>query len=547
MRSRMIALVCVLCWLVPARAQTYQPFNNPHQQFLDTNGKPLANGKIYTYAAGTTTKAATYTSSTGTTSNSNPVILDGAGFATVYLDIAKSYKIVLQNAQGVQQWVADNVTGGVPTGGGAGMIYPAAGAANSTGIAWGPSYGASNPFPVAFIPILNQNTTGTAGGLSANITESQVTNLTSDLAAKAPKASPIFTGTITTPITGGGTQCAQLSNTGVLSGTGSACGGGGIPWPGAAGIANYNGSSAWGTSYSSSNLIPANFISVLNQNTTGTAAGLSANITESQVTNLVTDLAAKQSSLGFTPENVANKGVASGYAGLDASSHTLAANQPAFTGDATSPAGSLVTTVAGIQGVAVSGVQGAASQKVQLASGSAPTTGHFPSYAADGSLVDSTQPSGSSAPIFSTPQLGVSMLGATGNIGSAVAMTTPGSDGTYLITGQLTQTTPGSTGTCTTGVMSVYLYFQDADTGVNYTGSSYLSFQAVSGANQVLSQLTMTSAANGATNSFIMVPHYFRAKGGTAIKYQLSQATLSNCTIPPVFNVRFALFGPLGY
>lgn len=51
----------------------------------------------------------------------------------------------------------------------------------------------------ADFPTLNQNTTGTAAGLSANITESQVTNLTTDLAAKAPLASPALTGTPTAP------------------------------------------------------------------------------------------------------------------------------------------------------------------------------------------------------------------------------------------------------------------------------------------------------------------------------------------------------------
>ena len=46
-------------------------------------------------------------------------------------------------------------------------------------------------------------------------------------------------------------------------------------WPaGGAGIPNYSGTSSWGTSYSASNTIPANFISTLNQNTTGYAAGL---------------------------------------------------------------------------------------------------------------------------------------------------------------------------------------------------------------------------------------------------------------------------------
>jgi hypothetical protein len=45
-------------------------------------------------------------------------------------------------------------------------------------------------------------------------------------------ASPTFTGTITTPITGAGAQCVQASAGGVLSGTGSACGAGGGGTPG---------------------------------------------------------------------------------------------------------------------------------------------------------------------------------------------------------------------------------------------------------------------------------------------------------------------------
>ena len=43
-----------------------------------------------------------------------------------------------------------------------------------------------------------------------------------------------------------------------------------------------------------------------NQNTSGTAAGLSANISESQVTNLIADLSGKQAVLGFTPYNATN-------------------------------------------------------------------------------------------------------------------------------------------------------------------------------------------------------------------------------------------------
>lgn len=58
-------------------------------------------------------------------------------------------------------------------------------------------------------PTLNQNTTGSAASLTGNITESQVTNLTTDLAALAPKASPTFTGTVTVPTPVNGTDATN--------------------------------------------------------------------------------------------------------------------------------------------------------------------------------------------------------------------------------------------------------------------------------------------------------------------------------------------------
>jgi len=41
------------------------------QQFFDNNGVPLAGGLIYTYAAGTTTPQATFTTSAGSISHTN--------------------------------------------------------------------------------------------------------------------------------------------------------------------------------------------------------------------------------------------------------------------------------------------------------------------------------------------------------------------------------------------------------------------------------------------------------------------------------------------
>ncbi len=54
-------------------------------------------------------------------------------------------------------------------------------------------------------------------------TAGQIADSSVLLSSLAPEASPTFSGTITTPITGS-TQCVQANSSGALSGTGSACG-----------------------------------------------------------------------------------------------------------------------------------------------------------------------------------------------------------------------------------------------------------------------------------------------------------------------------------
>jgi hypothetical protein len=81
----------------------------PKLQFFDANGNPLAGGKLYTYAAGTTTPLATYTDAGGLTPNANPVILDSRGEASVWLGTS-AYKFRLTTATNVDVWTVDDIT-----------------------------------------------------------------------------------------------------------------------------------------------------------------------------------------------------------------------------------------------------------------------------------------------------------------------------------------------------------------------------------------------------------------------------------------------------
>ena len=80
---------------------------------LDNSGNPLSGGKLYSYLAGTSTPAATYSDSTLATPNANPTILDAGGRASVYLS-ATSYKFILTSSSDVTVYTQDNVISSAP-------------------------------------------------------------------------------------------------------------------------------------------------------------------------------------------------------------------------------------------------------------------------------------------------------------------------------------------------------------------------------------------------------------------------------------------------
>lgn len=89
------------------------PVGGVAAQFFDNNGVILSGGKLYTYAAGTTTPKATYTSSSGGTAHTNPIILNSAGRVPggeIWL-LASSYKFSLYTSTDVLIGTYDNILG----------------------------------------------------------------------------------------------------------------------------------------------------------------------------------------------------------------------------------------------------------------------------------------------------------------------------------------------------------------------------------------------------------------------------------------------------
>lgn len=91
--------------------QFLSPIGN--DQFIDANGDPLTGGQVETYLNGSSTPAATYTSSSGATPQPNPIILNSLGYAPspVWLTGGIAYKFVIKDASGSTLRTIDDISG----------------------------------------------------------------------------------------------------------------------------------------------------------------------------------------------------------------------------------------------------------------------------------------------------------------------------------------------------------------------------------------------------------------------------------------------------
>lgn len=148
---------------ITSLAQTpVSPIVQPHVNFVDNSGSPCAGCSVYSYAAGTSTPQATYTDSTGTSQNTNPIILDAAGGANIWLSSA-SYKFILKSTLGTTIWTVDNVQGYISACSLSGCTFT------------GPISGTTASFPGGFTGPIGQ--TSPAAGTFTTLTGQTINNI----------------------------------------------------------------------------------------------------------------------------------------------------------------------------------------------------------------------------------------------------------------------------------------------------------------------------------------------------------------------------------
>jgi hypothetical protein len=142
-------------------------FGGAGAQFFTDDGEVLSGGKIFTYEAGSTTPKVTYTSSAGTTANTNPIILDAGGRLPedMWLVEDQVYRFVLKDSDDVQIGAYDNI----------------------------PGINDGSLLSVPFSSITGKPTTLAGYGITDGLTSSAAAS------TYAPIASPIFTGTPVIP------------------------------------------------------------------------------------------------------------------------------------------------------------------------------------------------------------------------------------------------------------------------------------------------------------------------------------------------------------
>jgi len=219
------------------------PVAGAAQQFFSNSGVPLAGGLLYTYAAGTTTPLATFTTAAGTTANSNPIVLNSAGRLDneVWLTSTLTYKFLLKDSDGVTIATYDDIPG----------IGSVNGLTTGTALLSGNgSGGFSNVVVGANLSFVGGTLSATAGGGSG----------VTSVALSAPAAftvggSPVTsTGTLALtysgnpiPITSGGTGTSTLVSNAVVVGPATGPGATSVQFvaPGTAGNVLVSNGTTW--------------------------------------------------------------------------------------------------------------------------------------------------------------------------------------------------------------------------------------------------------------------------------------------------------------
>jgi hypothetical protein len=177
-------------------------------QGIGPGGVVLVGGQLNTFAAGTSTPQATYTDSTQTTPNTNPVILNANGQASVWLDPKLSYKFLLNDSNGNFVGSQDNIAGllsapnvviGPPA---SGTALTVNGATSGVGV------------PPLVVNDLNANT---SGGAAIFVNSSVTPTLAIGVSNTANNGSSLSTYTLASDSTGN-TASIALTNANWLSG-----------------------------------------------------------------------------------------------------------------------------------------------------------------------------------------------------------------------------------------------------------------------------------------------------------------------------------------
>lgn len=150
----------------------------------DNSGDLLGAGKVYTYAAGTTTPVSLFTASDKTSSATNPIILDGYGRAQVWAD--GRYKFVVKTSADVTLYTLDNLLYGF----------------DDSQLLWGGlSTGSANAQAVSTIATTTAYSNGLrlsfiAGYTNTGATTVKINSLSTVSIVKGPSASSLQAGDI---------------------------------------------------------------------------------------------------------------------------------------------------------------------------------------------------------------------------------------------------------------------------------------------------------------------------------------------------------------